>query len=58
MDIERGENIANLEEKWRRRELNPRPSACKAGTLPLSYIPGVKKSFWRREALILLPPAC
>lgn len=31
-------NIAN-KNWWRRRESNPRPSACKADALPLSYIP-------------------
>ena len=25
--------------KWTRRDLNPRPPACKAGALPLSYGP-------------------
>src|SRR5436853_864254 len=24
---------------WRRRDSNPRPPACKAGALPLSYVP-------------------
>ena len=30
--------------KWTRRDLNPRPPACKAGALPLSYGPKITYS--------------
>src|SRR5205807_8273473 len=32
---------------WRRRDSNPRPPACKAGALPLSYVPNGVKGSWR-----------
>jgi site-specific DNA recombinase len=39
LDDETGDTSSNSLRWWRRRDSNPRPPACKAGALPLSYVP-------------------
>lgn len=41
--------ITPIQPWWTRWDLNPQPSACKAGALPLSYMPVSRFRAWRRR---------